>query len=535
MINDYKKAMANLQLELEQYPMEISEGTKKLIADYHNQAIISRNKIVKDLLVQYQTDADHVLDLLEDEVNASIPKSQSPSIQANEERLALLKKALKYNNPYTDICDKLNLERTFFNIDDVANSDLTEVNGTLLYVINKFKQAKLNLTSDDFNYSPYTKQYMTAFFECLGNPDFNDIMARAFDNIYWTCPNLTTHLKLNVYVLWFKYDKELTIFCRNRNEEIFKLAQVNSSNYYDKYIECHKALEEALATDSYLNVTKFLNKELNINDYVISSPNHSKIFNRFLTGRKVEELSTEELEKYYQEIISLSNMIYELDNYRLFEFIIKDVIDRYNKRDQNKGVYNNKLKAIRKLEGSKDGYLKKYYALVAHHKDVNEQAIILNKVNGMIDELNKLYVELEDARFNDKIISGINQASTLYDALYSGNSLYGYLKKLISTHFTISDARAIDGYMQQLKTFLSDGDNVIIKSLSLFNEANITQMIENKCRLFNIRVDSPDLEDTEALKRDLNYIKTVYYIEKSPLKLADIKLICDVRDIKAKE
>ena len=60
-------------------------------------------------------------------------------------------------------------------------------------------------------------------------------------------------------------------------------------------------------------------------------------------------------------------------------------------------------------------------------------------------------------------------------------------------------------------------------------------MIENKCRLFNIRVDSPDLEDTEALKRDLNYIKTVYYIEKSPLKLADIKLICDVRDIKAKE
>ena len=53
---------------------------------------------------------------------------------------------------------------------------------------------------DDFCYSDSTTEYMTVYLNEYnnGSVDDSDVLKKTFENIYWKCPDIVTHIELNL-------------------------------------------------------------------------------------------------------------------------------------------------------------------------------------------------------------------------------------------------------------------------------------------------------------------------------------------------
>ncbi len=532
-MNKYVECIEQIKTEINNYPLEITSGTKKMIKDYNLKAKTERNNIVENLIKQYQEDKEFLKQYLKEKSNQIFPETSSEKIKMNENKLELLRKVIQYNNIYNDIYDKSNYVKTTYNIDDIENSDLKEANNTLLYVINKFKKAGVRLTKEDFHYTMYTYRYMSTFFDKIEDESFDEKMASIFDNIYWNCPKLLTQLKLNIGTLLIKYKKEINNYCIDRRKNLFEQSDTNQDNYLNIYKECCEELENLIDTDKYLNTKMFLNNELNIDDYLVSSPLRDSKFSRFLKEIDFHSLSSQEKSKFYINMISLKNIINEVENYHLFEKIIEDIKERYKSKEKTKNTFISQLKEIKKQEKSKAKILKKFWKIVNKKKyDKSDLNVLINDINERTNHLEEMYRTLEESRINTKIFEHINEGSTIYDALTLASSFYSYMKTIIIREYSVSSIKQIDEIIDQLEKFVHNPNNVIIKKINLFSDIDLEYLIINKCQLLNINLEKEDLTNNlENLKKDIDMIVKIYNIEKSGMTLEDIKYICEVNKL----
>jgi len=531
-MNNYYQYFDEIKTKITDYPLEITKGTKKMIKDYNLKAKKSRNQMIEDYINQFTKEKGLIKEELIKRKNNLFPKSVSEEIKINENKLALLKKVIRYNNPYNDTYDKASYITFISKIDDIENSNLKEINDTLLYIINKFKKSNVRLTLDDFNYTMYTKEYMKSFLDNIDNEDFDNVMIEKFDQLYWNCPNLLTHLKLNILFLMFKYNKNIENYCIERKESLFKQSETNIDNYKDKYKNCFIELLESINHDSYLNIEKFISNKLKIDEYLVSSPVRDSKYKRFIED--FYSLSDINKENFYSNIISLRNIINEVEKYRLYEKIVEDIKNIYNnKKDKNKNNYLNILKNIKKEEKQKDKLLKNYYKLLnKKNQNYNKINIIKNDLNLKINLIENLYKDLEKSRIDNKILTNINEGSTIYDALFLAVSFYSYIKNIIIKEYNIKDINEIDNIIKELEDFLYNPNNIIIKKISLFNEHNLEYMIINKCKLLNINITKEDLlENIDSIKNDLDMLITIHNINNSNITFEDIKFIYEVNKI----
>lgn len=533
-VSEYLASFEDSRMTIENFPLEINEGTKRMIEKYKNNAIEKRNDTLYSLIEEYRADLDTVREILINKMNQMLPEEPSTDIAIHRNTLDLLKKVIYYNNKYNDVYDKTNFERIIYNIDDIENYDLKESNNILLNIVNKFDNASISLKTDDFNYSPYTREYMKVFLEKKEKDDFDDSMSSLFAELYWTCPNLLTHLKLNIRYLIMANEKKLLNFCENCRKNLFKQSSTDVQNYYQTFSDTRELLDDLIKKDPYLNLHKFVNGDFNIDNYLKSSITRNDVFNKYVIEDDFNDYSIDSKNKFYDEIYNLGNSIIELQNYKLFECVVMDVVDRYKSKDKNKGMYNLKLKQINKLEKERIKKIKKYMSLSKrkeNSKQIEQKKTLMMAINKDIEALNTLYTELDDARINEKIATFINDNSSIYDALALAGSFYGYLKSIIIKNFSLTSMKEVNDYMEKYEEFLYNPNVMILKKLNLFNDCDIEFMIIQKCKLFGINIDSNVLENAESILKDIEMILTIRDIESSTLSLEDIKFICEVKKL----
>ena len=255
-----------------------------------------------------------------------------------------------------------------------------------------------------------------------------------------------------------------------------------------------------------------------------------KLKKQFDKNEDFNSYTPEERNKFFEEILNLRDTLEEVENYRLFESLIKDITEKYKDKDKNKGDFNLKRKNIKKEEKKRIKILKKYNFIKKHKtKKIN---IIINQMQEQIKLLDSLYKELEQARINEKIYTKINEGSTIYDAVLLINSFHGYLKSLIIRELNITNIKEVERLIKQFDEFTYNPSNIVIKKINLFSECNLEYMINNKCKLFNINIDQDALiNNLESIKSDIETICKIYNIETSPISLEDIKFICEVKKI----
>lgn len=531
-MSKYLECIQNLKQMINDYPLEITSGTKKMIKDYNIKAKQSRNDLVKQIKEDYAKDAEILKQGLKKMKDIYYNESSNDEINFCENQFKLLKKVTKYNNPFNDIYDKSNFARTIYDIDNTSDTDLKQINDILLYIINKFKKANVRLEVNDFNYTMYTYKYMNVFLNNMESDLFDDKMTEIFDEIYWNCPNLLTELKLNVLYLVIKYDKQIEEFCKNRRQNLFEQANCNIDNYMDIYNECRLKLENLKNIDPNLNTKKFIDGELNINDYLENSPIRNSKFKRFI-DTDFEDLSDEEKAKFFEDIIELKNIIYEVENYHIYEKIVKDVKERYNDKDKFKGLLNSKLKESKKEEKVRQKLLKKYNKLISKKK-INENKInvIIKNMADQIKKLEQIYLDIEDARINTRLVEYINEGSTVYDALFFARSFYSYIKQIFVSEYDVTDIKQINDLVEKMGDFIYNPNIILLKKVNLFSEVDLEYIVINKCQLFNINLSKEDLlNNLDSLKKDMDFISTIYYIENSNTSFDNIKFICEVNKI----
>ena len=529
-IEGYLEEINNQKNQIELFPLEITEGTKKMKEKYRLQSINDRNDYITNLINEYGSDVSKIKTMLINRTNEMMPNNKVDELDLINNKLLLLKKVIKYNNQYNDDADKSSFNKVIYNMNNLANTDLKEVNNILLYIVNKFNTAKVSLNANNFNYSIYTRKYMSYFLEVKGKINFDELMAIKFDELYWNCPNLLIHLRLNIIGLVNENSKELEIFCKTKQSNLFKQSNTNKNNCEIIYLDLKEKYNIGVNKDPYLNINKFLNKELNINDFIFGNPNMKSIVSKFIDFNKFNKFDKDERNKFYLDVINLGKSIDEVENYRLFKPIIKDLIERYNNKDKNKGLYNIKLKEIKKLEKEKNKEVLKYFKIESKNGS-NKLNKLSTNINENIDILNRLYCELEEARIDEKIYTYINDESTIYDGIKLISSFYGYLKSLIIREYKLTSSKEIDEMINKFNDFVYN-NIIIMNKFNLFSDYDLELLIKRKYVLFDINVEKDDLlKNISSLKGSIEFIKKVYFLENDTISLDNIKLICDISKI----
>ena len=271
---------------IEEYPLETTEGTKKVIKTYHINAVNSRNAYINNKVEEYTILKNQIYEELKEKSESLTPKDSTNNFLNIRNSILSYNNIIKNNNKYNSIYEKLDFDKIITDIGDIDISNLVEVNNLIKKVISIFTNASITLTINDFEYSNYTKIYMETYFNSINTELFDDNMKKTFDQIYWECPNLITHLKLNIRNIYEKYKKQLELYFQNMNNNLFSTYQTDINNYMNNYINLNNTLEINLAKDSYLLSYKFLNGDLSIYEYLDDTPQVRKHYNRFLIDKE---------------------------------------------------------------------------------------------------------------------------------------------------------------------------------------------------------------------------------------------------------
>ena len=520
---------------IDEYPLETTEGTKKMIKTYHINAVNSRNAYVNNKIEKYEEIKQDILNHIKERVEKLTPQDTSNNYININNVINNYKNIIKLNSEYNTIYEKLGLDKIISDIGDIDLSDLSKVNTLISDTLNIYSKASISLTVEDFDYSMYTKEYMEVYLTNIGNESFNDIMKAKFDEFYWECPNIITHIKLSLRNLYNKYKKQLEVYYQNMINEMYTSNNTNNETYLNNYVTFNKQLDDCQSKDTYLLSYKFLNGDISIYEYEYDTPQFRKNFNRFLFDKEFKELEEKDQLNFYSEMKTLKHVVTELNGYNLYKDYIKDVITRYKDKESYKNLYSEKQKEIDKEEKVRQDLYKDYYKketkFLFFGKKVNKEMIKV-QINDQIKKLDNLYTELDNALINDTIMNKFSDTSNIYDALTLISSYYSCFKTL---YLKINkDATDID-YLKEFDImfdYVNDVDNTFIKKIKFIDETDINDIIYEKYKLLNINISKDDLTDNlQVLENSIDYVNLFHNINNSNISIDVIRFIIDSKKI----
>ncbi|MBQ9853984.1 MAG: hypothetical protein IJO57_03005 [Bacilli bacterium] len=476
---------------------------------------------VKELLEQSIVDKS----LLENEISkrykAYIVENDTNINDIDNEINSLYKK-LPLCNKYSSSYEKSNLNKLLYKLGHFYTENLEEINKTILEIINIFKEVNIILTEKDFNYSYYSNLYMKEFLKNINDTKIdNSILTEHFKTIYWKCPDLITHITLNFKYLYYLNEKKFNTYYET---VIIKLTEENIEEKYRKLTE---EKENIIENSKYILLNKFLNKELDINNYT-----EDKIKNSY---KAIFSNTTNE--NVVIELKKLSNILYEYQKYLDLNYIIEKIKKLWTERDKYKNIVVNKKKELLKVENELFSQNKKIYnslntkskgiLSLFKKKEENKTDYYNNLSNELIKKINVLYSELEENIFLEEI-SKLNENNNLYDILSLFASDYNYLVNTIK-----KEEKDLDEEINKLNQILYFPYINILNNILISEERDVVYMIIDRFNLFGFDISKEELEK-ESLDATINHVSVILnsiLMNKLDITLTKIKFIENAKSI----
>ena len=461
------------------------------------------------------------------------------------EVIEIKKKLKEYDNIFllddsNTTYEKMDLDKILYNLKHFYKSDLNLINADILECISAFKNCNINLTADDFEYNEFTHKYMTTFFEESKTNINSDKIKDTFEQIYWKCPDIIKHIKLNIEYLYIKNKKEIDRFYKNKRDELIKSFNKKDQEILQTYLGLKEEFFQKYNKDEFVILDKFLNKDFDINRYTNNEikSEYSKIIKS-----DIDTLKADEQDIINDNIYKLCNTLYEYKNYLTYAIIISDMKKRNSANEKVVYSIDKDLKEISRLEAEllkannkikKCSKAEQKFSIFAN-KDSDSKVEELNKaVNEKINKLEELYNKLHESILNEQINKMFASNSTIYELLYFVSNHYSYFCKCLSKGQKGDDADEINKEAEfgELKEFLSNPQfNIIIKNLRVLEDKKIEQIIRDRYFLFNIEIPEDDLkqENLEDFMQSMNKIVMYNNIKNSELSYEDIKFMCELK------
>lgn len=517
------------------FKLELESGTKKMKEKFHKSAVKERNEYVEEQIKKFDKYQVEVYRLLKLRVNSLLPSDKSNHYDSLKKNIEKEKQIIVFNNSDYSIDFKLGIFKLISSIDINDDVSLNTINNTFLNIIKIFEDASIKLTISDFTYSMFTEKYMHVFLDNIEkNNRFEEVMKKCFDSIYWECPDIIKHLKLNFWSLLEKYEEKLKIYTDTVSYQLLQKTGYDKNSLIDKYLGNVNKYNLEVSRDEFYNLDSFLSKKKNVLDYLDDSATRVKNLDQFVIDGEFKDI--EDSSKFYDNMVELAHTLGVLKLYYRYEFIIKDIQDKYSKKDANKSVFSNKLKEVNTEEGKRkkiyNDYLKACGKNLFHK--VNEEKIKSNKlaINEEILKLDTLYNELHDLEIVELINKKVNSTDSLYDLFSLSYESYYYLEKMFNEHFKDSDDYSFEEELNKYFDFIYSPYNDFLKKINGFSMVDVSSVITDKYRLLGINVtnDNISVDNLDSFMDSVNYVKFIDDILKGDLSFDDINVIVKFRE-----
>jgi len=517
------------------FKLELESGTKKMKEKFHKSAVKERNEYVEEQIKKFDKYQVEVYRLLKLRVNSLLPSDKSNHYDSLKKNIEKEKQIIVFNNSDYSIDFKLGIFKLISSIDINDDVSLNTINNTFLNIIKIFEDASIKLTISDFTYSMFTEKYMHVFLDNIEkNNRFEEVMKKCFDSIYWECPDIIKHLKLNFWSLLEKYEEKLKIYTDAVSYQLLQKTGYDKNSLIDKYLGNVNKYNLEVSRDEFYNLDSFLSKKKNVLDYLDDSATRVKNLDQFVIDGEFKDI--EDSSKFYDNMVELAHTLSVLKLYYRYEFIIKDIQDKYSKKDANKSVFSNKLKEVNTEEGKRkkiyNDYLKACGKNLFHK--VNEEKIKSNKlaINEEILKLDTLYNELHDLEIVELINKKVNSTDSLYDLFSLSYESYYYLEKMFNEHFKDSDDYSFEEELNKYFDFIYSPYNDFLKKINGFSMVDVSSVITDKYRLLGINVtnDNISVDNLDSFMDSVNYVKFIDDILKGDLSFDDINVIVKFRE-----
>ena len=408
--------------------------------------------------------------------------------------------------------NKMNLDEMIYHLARFYKSDLNSVNATIINIINKFKEVGIELKISDFNYSTYENEYISFL---IKHASESDVMQEIFDKIYWQCPEIIKHVEFNFLQIYYKNEKRIDSYYNKKYGKDDKL-----SNYVKEYNTNLDTINIIEHNDNRVLFDKFINKELSTNSF--SEVTIDKL--------KMQVLGTNGIADNYNNLLKLNDNLVEYKNYLTYELIINKLKELFKDKETYKGLFDSKLKDIKKKEGELSKLNGKLKPGLFNKPSAEKTSEMQLQIATKIAELQTVYEELEALRIKNTIYKYITPDSTILDVLKLASADYNFI---VNTYKESDDTITNDLINQKLlslKEFIYRDNLTLISNLTITSEKNIPQIITDRYKLMNININQENLniDSIDNVINDINNLLVYEDMKRNSFSLDDVIFVLDV-------
>lgn len=437
-----------------------------------------------------------VLNDIHDEIKKRITSylnvKENTEIPTLNKNINDIKQNLIITNNYASSYEKSGLDILLYNLTHYYKTDLSDIFETIEKVNDIFKSVNIILTAKDFNYSYYSNVFMNIY---LNN---KSSLEEKFDEIYWKCPDIITHLALNYKYLYYQ---NIKIFEDHYNK-------INIDNIISSYQNFISKKDELIIQDKYLLLNDLLNGNKNIKDY-------EKV------PSIINDLFTENLQE--NQYLDLYNSLIEYKEYNECLPIIKDIKEsKTNSKNLSISIRKNIIKNEKKL-------FKENKKIIYSINKANSKKIQYynNLINNNINLLKDMYEEYENALFLTKV-NLLKEEDTIYNILLLACSNYNYL-----IEFTKKNNIDFNYIYNILIHIVYSPYNNLINNLFIKDEKDLSLIIIDKYNLYGGKLNKEMLtkDNIDNLINNLKLVIDNFYIKKYNITEEKISFIKEGREL----
>ena len=437
-----------------------------------------------------------VLNDIHDEIKKRITSylnvKENTEIPTLNKNINDIKQNLIITNNYASSYEKSGLDILLYNLTHYYKTDLSDIFETIEKVNDIFKSVNIILTAKDFNYSYYSNVFMNIY---LNN---KSSLVEKFDELYWKCPDIITHLALNYKYLYYQ---NIKIFEDHYNK-------INIDNIISSYQNFISKKDELIIQDKYLLLNDLLNGNKNIKDY-------EKV------PSIINDLFTENLQE--NQYIDLYNSLIEYKEYNECLPIIKDIKEsKTNSKNLSISIRKNIIKNEKKL-------FKENKKIIYSINKANSKKIQYynNLINNNINLLKDMYEEYENALFLTKV-SLLKEEDTIHNILLLACSNYNYL-----IEFTKKNNIDFNYIYNILIHIVYSPYNNLINNLFIKDEKDLSLIIIDKYNLYGGKLNKEMLtkDNIDNLINNLKLVIDNFYIKKYNITEEKISFIKEGREL----
>lgn len=524
---------------------------KEVIDVLPKKGIKARRKFIEqteEMIEQYEKIKNDIKKEIEDRYQKITNVNQNSQIEELEKEILKLDN-LSFINENQSSFEKMGLDKLIYNINGFYKKNLEIINNDIIECIKRFKQVGIELTSENFNISEYTKEYMAVLIEedKKGNKN-SEKVKNTFEKIYWKCSDIISYININLRHIYDENEKEIDKFYKKTSEEIQEKLNITQEEIEIKKDQLIRKMNELKDIDKKIILNNFLEGKLKINDY--QKENYNKIYEK-LIPEKIDTFSEKEKIEMDENIRKLHSNLNEYNKYLKFKFINDDILQlrkekikeiekneeekkKESKKPESENIRNDLKKVktqIIKLnteinKGNKLGFITK------KHEDKKIETKISER-NNKILEIKELYTKLDNSLLKEKIVSDIDNTSKILDVLKFASYYHGFLARSIIKKYPEIIEEDINKMIDEFIKFVRLNEFSVINNIEIENKKEISIIIKDKYKLFGMDLSKENFstDNIELLTKDTEIINNYNNIEKSGISIEEIQFIIEAKEI----